>query len=74
MHFQVKQTLVVRGVFPMMADPWHVAESVNATIESVLKIALDHGKTSALIKPHNQIVLCQNIGDLVVVKIIELED
>ena len=74
MRFQAKQTLVVRGVFPMLADARHLAESVNATIESVLNITLDHDKTSVLINPHNQIVLCQNIGDLAVVKIIELED
>jgi len=72
--FQARQTLVVRGVFPMLADPQHPAESVNATNESVLKIALDHGKTAGLIKPHDRIVVCQQIGSSAAVKIIELED
>jgi len=72
--FQARQTLVVRGVFPMLADPRHPAESINETNESVLKIALDHGKTAGLIKPHDRIVVCQKIGNSAVVKIIELED
>jgi len=72
--FQARQTLVVRGVFPMLADPRHPEESINATNESVLKIALDHGKATGLIKPHDRIVVCQQIGSSAVVKIIELED
>uniref|UniRef100_A0A0D6QYY8 Pyruvate kinase n=1 Tax=Araucaria cunninghamii TaxID=56994 RepID=A0A0D6QYY8_ARACU len=72
--FQARQSLIVRGIFPMLADPRHPAESNNATNESVLKIALDHGKAAGLVKPHDRIVVCQKIGDAAVVKIIELED
>ena len=50
------------------------AESRNATNESILKVALDHGKTSGVIKPHDRVVVCQKVGDASVVKIIELED
>lgn len=50
------------------------AESTNATNESVLKVALDHGKTSGVIKSHDRVVICQKVGDASVVKIIELED
>lgn len=50
------------------------AESTNATNESILKVALDHGKSSGVIKPHDRIVVCQKLGDASVVKIIELED
>ncbi|VFQ80269.1 unnamed protein product [Cuscuta campestris] len=72
---QARQSLIVRGLFPMLADPRHPAESTtNATNESVLKIALEHGKGMGVIKPHDRVVVCQKIGDSSVVKIIELED
>ncbi|XP_059646766.1 pyruvate kinase 1, cytosolic-like [Cornus florida] len=72
--FEARQSLIVRGLFPMLADPRHPAESTNATNESVLKVALDHGKTSGVIKSHDRVVVCQKVGDASVVKIIELED
>ncbi|KAF8396476.1 hypothetical protein HHK36_018099 [Tetracentron sinense] len=50
------------------------AESTNSTNESVLKVALDHGKVSGVIKSHDRVVVCQKVGDASVVKIIELED
>lgn len=50
------------------------AESSSATNESVLKVALDRGKTAGIIKPHDRVVVCQKVGDASVVKIIELED
>ncbi|KAG5556697.1 hypothetical protein RHGRI_007087 [Rhododendron griersonianum] len=72
--FEARQSLLVRGLFPMLADPRHPAESTNATNESVLKVALDHGKASGVIKSHDRVVICQKVGDASVVKIIELED
>ncbi|CAL9208812.1 unnamed protein product [Musa hybrid cultivar] len=72
--FEARQSLIVRGLFPMLADPRHPAESTSATNESVLKVALDHGKASGLIKSHDRVVVCQKVGDASVVKIIELED
>ncbi|KAI3725299.1 hypothetical protein L1987_65083 [Smallanthus sonchifolius] len=72
--FEARQSLIVRGLFPMLADPRHPAESTSATNESVLKVALDHGKTSGVIKSHDRVVVCQKFGDASVVKIIELED
>ncbi|XP_059667505.1 pyruvate kinase 1, cytosolic [Cornus florida] len=72
--FEARQSLVVRGLFPMLADPRHPAESTSATNESVLKVALDHGKASGVIKSHDRVVVCQKVGDSSVVKIIELED
>ncbi|KAK4478706.1 hypothetical protein RD792_014203 [Penstemon davidsonii] len=72
--FEARQSLIVRGLFPLLADPRHPAESTNATNESVLKVALDHGKASGLIKSHDRVVVCQKVGDASVVKIIELED
>ncbi|XVE68675.1 hypothetical protein DITRI_Ditri09bG0087700 [Diplodiscus trichospermus] len=72
--FEARQSLIVRGLFPMLADPRHPAESKNATNESVLKVALDHGKASGVIKPHDRVVVCQKLGDASVVKILELED
>lgn len=72
--FEARQSLVVRGLFSMLADPRHPAESTNATNESILKVALDHGKASGLIKAHDRVVVCQKVGDASVVKIIELED
>ncbi|KMZ75164.1 Pyruvate kinase [Zostera marina] len=72
--FEARQSLVVRGLFPMLADPRHPAESTNVTNESVLKVALDHGKASGIIKEHDRVVICQKVGDSSVVKIIELQD
>ncbi|PIN06013.1 Pyruvate kinase [Handroanthus impetiginosus] len=72
--FEARQSLMVRGLFPILADPRHPAESSSATNESVLKVALDHGKASGIIKPHDRVVVCQKVGDASVVKIIELED
>ncbi|PHU00136.1 hypothetical protein BC332_29923 [Capsicum chinense] len=71
--FQARQSLIIRGIFPILADPRHPAESTNATDESVLKVALDHGKTAGVIKPHDRVVVFQKVGDSSVVKIIELE-
>jgi len=39
------------------------AESTNATDESILKVALDQGKTAGVIKPHDQVVVFQKVGD-----------
>ncbi|CAL5194162.1 unnamed protein product [Lathyrus oleraceus] len=72
--FEARQSLIVRGLFPMLADPRHPAESTSASNESILKVALDHGKTSGVIKPHDRVVICQKVGDASLVKIIELED
>ncbi|EXC25435.1 Pyruvate kinase, cytosolic isozyme [Morus notabilis] len=72
--FEARQSLIVRSLFPMLADPRHPAESRNETNESILKVALDHGKASGLIKSHDRVVVCQKVGDASVVKIIELED
>ncbi|CAN8316686.1 unnamed protein product [Cochlearia groenlandica] len=72
--FEARQSLIVRGLFPMLADPRHPAESTSATNESVLKVALDHGKQAGVIKSHDRVVVCQKVGDAAVVKIIELED
>ncbi|THU49857.1 hypothetical protein C4D60_Mb06t13980 [Musa balbisiana] len=72
--FEARQSLIVRGLFPMLADPRHPAESTSSSNESVLKVALDHGKASGLIKTHDRVVVCQKVGDASVVKIIELED
>lgn len=72
--YEARHSLIVRGLFPMLADPRHPAESTNATNESILKVALDHGKACGIIKSHDRVVICQKVGDDSVVKIIELED
>ncbi|KAL6640432.1 hypothetical protein ACP70R_021555 [Stipagrostis hirtigluma subsp. patula] len=89
--FEARQTLIVRGLFPILADPRHPflrvgadcisppkqilrAESANAMNESVLNVALDHGKASGVIKSHDRVVVCQKLGDSYVVKIIEVDD
>eukprot|EP00249_Psilotum_nudum_P008328 c21197_g1_i1 orf=253-1836(+) len=72
--FQARQCLIMRGIFPMLADPRHPAETTSSTNESVLKVAMDHGKAAGIIKPHDRIVVCQKVGDSSVVKIIELEE
>ncbi|XBI13379.1 hypothetical protein VPH35_140119 [Triticum aestivum] len=50
--FEARQSLIVRGFFPMLADPRHPAESTSTRNESVLNVALDHGKASGVIKSH----------------------
>ncbi|OWM70273.1 hypothetical protein CDL15_Pgr026123 [Punica granatum] len=72
--FEARQSLIVRGLFPMLADPRHPAESTSTTNESILKVALDHGKASGIIKAHDRVVVCQKVVDASVVKILELED
>ncbi|KAK7355268.1 hypothetical protein VNO80_14520 [Phaseolus coccineus] len=72
--FEARQSLIVRGLFPMLADPRHPAESKSGTSESILKVALDHGKAFGIIKPHDRVVVCQKVGDSSVVKIIELDE
>ena len=39
-----------------------------------LKLALDHGKSVGLLKPKDQAVVFQKVGDSSVVKIVQLED
>ncbi|XP_020581436.1 pyruvate kinase 1, cytosolic [Phalaenopsis equestris] len=72
--FEARQSLIVRGLFPMLADPRHPAESTGATNESVLKVALEYGIASGVIKAHDRVVVCQKVGDASVVKIVELAD
>ncbi|KAG2669352.1 hypothetical protein I3843_14G029900 [Carya illinoinensis] len=72
--FEARQSLIVRGIFPTLADPRHPAESGNGANESILKVALDHGKATGVIKPHDRVLVCQKVGDASLVKIIELED
>ncbi|KAK9153802.1 hypothetical protein Sjap_001282 [Stephania japonica] len=72
--FEARQSLIVRGLFPMLADPQHQAESRSHTNESILKVTLDHGRSSGLIKPHDRVVVCQKIGDASVVKVLVVED
>ncbi|KAJ8432658.1 hypothetical protein Cgig2_002045 [Carnegiea gigantea] len=72
--FEARQSLIVRGLFPMLADPRHPADSTSATNETVLKVALEHGKALGVIKSHDRVVVCQKVGDASVVKILELED
>ncbi|GKC44037.1 pyruvate kinase 1, cytosolic-like protein [Tanacetum coccineum] len=50
------------------------SESTSETNDSILKIALDHGKASGIVKSYDRVVVCQKVGDDSVVKIIELED
>ncbi|KAM0057812.1 putative pyruvate kinase [Helianthus debilis subsp. tardiflorus] len=72
--YEARQSLIIRGLFPMLADPRHATESTGATNETVLKVALDHGRNIGVIKPHDRVVGCQKVGDDSVVKIIELEE
>ncbi|GBG64977.1 hypothetical protein CBR_g48726 [Chara braunii] len=71
--FQARQCLIMRGLFPMLADPRHPAENVSSTNESILKVALDYGKAAHIIKTRDRVVVCQKLGDSCVVKIIELD-
>ncbi|XP_058205662.1 pyruvate kinase 2, cytosolic-like [Rhododendron vialii] len=70
---QARQLLGVRGVYPILASP-NVATSGGSSEESGLKLALDHGKTMGLLKPNDQVVVFQKIGDSSVVKIVVFQD
>ncbi|KAI3940042.1 hypothetical protein MKW92_050332 [Papaver armeniacum] len=72
--FEARQSLIVRNLFPMLADPRHPADSTSGSNETVLKVALEHGKADGVIKSHDRVVVCQKVGDSSVVKIIELEE
>ncbi|KAI3851852.1 hypothetical protein MKW98_019851 [Papaver atlanticum] len=72
--FEARQSLIVRNLFPMLADPRHPADSTSGSNETVLKVALEHGKAAGVIKSHDRVVVCQKVGDSSVVKIIELEE
>ncbi|KAF5938115.1 hypothetical protein HYC85_025621 [Camellia sinensis] len=50
------------------------ATSGGSSEESGLKLALDHGKSVGLLKPNDQVVVFQKIGDSSVVKIVALQD
>ncbi|RZC82387.1 hypothetical protein C5167_045169 [Papaver somniferum] len=72
--FEARQSLIVRNLFPMLADPRHPADSTSGSNETVLKVAVEHGKAAGVIKSHDRVVVCQKVGDSSVVKIIELEE
>ncbi|KAK6232104.1 hypothetical protein SCA6_002177 [Theobroma cacao] len=65
---QARQLLGVRGVYPLLTSP-----DMATSGELGLKLALDHGKSVGLLKPNDQAVVFQKIGDLSVVKIVQLE-
>lgn len=70
---QARQLLGVRGVFPLLAS----AEAASIGVvneESVLKLALHHGKIMGLLRPKDKVVVFQKIGDSSVVKIVEFDD
>ncbi|KAL8154273.1 hypothetical protein V2J09_012033 [Rumex salicifolius] len=72
--FEARQSLVVRGLFPMLADPRHPADANHSTNESVLKVALGYAKTAGILKLHDRVVVCQKVADSSLIKIIELEE
>lgn len=69
---QARQLLGVRGIYPILASP-DVATSGGSSEESGLKLALEHGKSMGLLKPNDQVVVFQKIGDSSVVKIVALQ-
>lgn len=69
---QARQLLGVRGIYPILASP-DVATSGGSSEESGLKLALEHGKCMGLLKPNDQVVVFQKIGDSSVVKIVALQ-
>ncbi|KAH7511762.1 hypothetical protein FEM48_Zijuj12G0017100 [Ziziphus jujuba var. spinosa] len=69
---QARHLLGVRGVYPILAGPI-VATSGGSTEETSLKLALEYGESVGLLKPNDQVVVFQKIGDSSVVKIVEFE-
>ncbi|KAJ0682139.1 putative pyruvate kinase [Helianthus annuus] len=60
--YEARQSLITRGLFPMLADPRNAAESTGATNETILKVAFDHGRNISVIKPHDRVVVCRKSG------------
>ncbi|KAL2895887.1 Pyruvate kinase 1 cytosolic [Bienertia sinuspersici] len=70
---QARQLLGLRGVSSYLAS----TEAANIGVvseESVLKLALHHGKNMGLLRPNDKVVVFQKIGDSSVVKVVEFDD
>ncbi|XVE95795.1 hypothetical protein REPUB_Repub02eG0164100 [Reevesia pubescens] len=65
---QARQLLGVRGVYPLLTSP-----DMATSGELGLKLALDHAKSVGLVKPNDQVVVFQKLGDSSMVKIVQLE-
>ncbi|EPS61048.1 pyruvate kinase, partial [Genlisea aurea] len=74
--FEARQSLVVRGLFPILAGPPTSTgeKTKGATDEFILKLGLEHGKRVGLVRRNDRVVVCQKIRDAAVVEIIELRD
>ncbi|MFS7981670.1 putative pyruvate kinase [Helianthus anomalus] len=73
-HGAIKVKASVIICFTSTGRAARCTESTGATNETILKVALDHGRNIGVIKPHDRVVGCQKVGDDFVVKIIELEN
>ncbi|KAH9620886.1 hypothetical protein KSS87_011243 [Heliosperma pusillum] len=70
---QARQLLAVRGVTPMLASSDEVSLGV-INEDSVLKLALDHGKKMGLLRHNDMVVVFQKIGDSSVAKIVQFQE
>ncbi|WCJ24849.1 Pyruvate kinase family protein [Euphorbia peplus] len=62
-NFEAQQLLIVRGLFPVLADLELSAKSTNETNELLLKDALNYGKSIGVVKPRDKVIVCQEDGD-----------
>ncbi|CAA6660329.1 unnamed protein product [Spirodela intermedia] len=69
---QARQSLAVRGVYPVLTSP--TVSSGSPGDGSDLSLALSYAKSVGLVKPHDRVVVFQKIGDSSVVEIVELHD
>lgn len=70
---QARQSLALRGVYPILADP-SMASEVRSSEETAVRLALNYGKSVGIIKPYDRAVIFQKIGDSSVLKIVECQD
>ncbi|KAG5574853.1 hypothetical protein H5410_054987 [Solanum commersonii] len=47
-----------------IVEPLYHAESTNATNESILKVALDHGKTAGVIKRMTELLFSRKLATI----------
>eukprot|EP00899_Mesostigma_viride_P007968 jgi/Mesvir1/17172/Mv07594-RA.1 len=72
-QYPARQTLISRGLFPVLASRQTVNESGMARDEFLLNHAIHYGIKHMLINPHDLVVVSQRSSDGPVVKIVEVE-
>lgn len=71
--FIARQSMLVRGLFPIMGDPGNLDGTASGNNESIMKTVLEKGRALGIMKPHDRVIVVQKLKDTLLVRIIELE-